>query len=152
MKKFILLVTLILLSTAIVNAEVTRKLVTNPDGSREYVFYSENKEIARYTLDDQGNIVRTIGQIPDGVVREYYKSGKLRGEGMFKNGKPEGIAKEYYEGGQLKAEWSIKDNKLDGVSKQYYENGTLRCIDTHKNGQRIKREEYDENGNPINRK
>ena len=146
MKKVIGLLVIFLLSAAIVSAEVIRKQTSNPDGTTAYVFYSEGKEIAKQTVDAAGNIIKTTGKIPDGVVKEYYKSGKLKGEGTFKDGKVEGIVKQYYESGKLKAEWNIKNGTLDGTSKRYYENGGIRYIDTYKNGQKIDRKSYDEQG------
>lgn len=150
MKILIGLLLLILLSTTIVSAEVTLKQMVNPDGTREYVYYSGGKEVAKQIVDDDGNIVKTIGIIPDGIVREYYKSGKLKGEGNFKDGKLEGTAKEYYESGKLKAEWNFKNGTLEGISKRYYESGEIRYIDTYKNGQKINRKAYDEKGKSRN--
>ena len=147
MKKVIGLLVIFLLSTAIVSAEVVRKKTSNPDGTTAYVFYSEGKEIAKQTVDAAGNIIKTEGKIPDGVVKEYYKSGKLKGEGTVKDGKPEGIVKEYFESGKLKVEWNIKNGTLDGTTKRYYESGDIRCIDKYKNGQKIDRKSYDEQGN-----
>lgn len=139
---------LILLSTSIVSAEVTRKQTLNPDGTKGYVFYSEGKEVAKQIVDDGGNVIKIIGKIPDGIVREYYQSGKLKGEGNFKDGKLEGIVKEYYESGKLKTEWNFKNDKLEGISKRYYESGGTKYIDTYKNGQKIDRKAYDEKGKP----
>jgi antitoxin component YwqK of YwqJK toxin-antitoxin module len=147
MKKVIGLLVIFLLSTAIVSAEVVRKATRNPDGTTSYVFYSDGKEIATQIMDGTGNIIKTEGKIPDGVVKEYYKSGKLKGEGTVKDGKAEGIVKEYYESGKLKAEWSIKNGVPDGTVKRYYESGSIRCIDTYKNGQKLDRKLYDEQGN-----
>jgi len=147
MKKVLCLLVIFLLSAAIVSAEVVRKATRNPDGTTSYVFYSDGKEIATQIMDGTGNIIKTEGKIPDGVVKEYYKSGKLKGEGTVKDGKAEGIVKEYYENGKLKAEWSIKNGVPDGTIKRYYESGSIRCIDTYKNGQKLDRKLYDEQGN-----
>ena len=149
MKKALCLLVIFLLSTAIVSAEVVRKATRNPDGTMSYLFYSDGKEVARQIIDGAGNIIKTEGKIPDGVVKEYYKSGKLKGEGTIKNGKVEGIVKEYYESGKLKAEWCIKNGVPDGTTKKYYESGSIRCIDTYKNGQKIDRKSYDQQGNLI---
>ena len=146
MRKELCLLVIFLLSTAIVYAEVTRKHTVNKEGFVEYVYYSEGKEVARQTLDESGNIIKTIGKIPDGVVKEYYKGGNLKGEGIFKDGKIEGIARQYYESGKLKAEWNFKNGTLDGITKKYYESGGIRYEDTYKNGQKMDRKAYDEQG------
>jgi len=146
MKRAAYVLVLILLSTVIVSAEVTRKRTVNQEGAVEYIYYSNGKEVARQTVDDNGNIVKIIGKIPDGTVKEYYKSGKLKGEGIFRDGKIEGIARQYYENGKLKTEWNFKNGALEGISKRYYESGGIRYIDTYKNGERIDRKAYDEEG------
>lgn len=146
MKKVTGLLLVILLNAVFVSAEVTMKQMINPDGTQGFIYYSEGKEIAKQIVDDSGNIVKTIGKIPDGTVKEYYKSGKLKGEGNFKDGKLEGTVKQYYESGKLKADWNFKNGTLEGISKRYYESGGIRYIDNYKNGQKINRKSYDEQG------
>ena len=147
MTKVTYLLVIFLLSTALLSAEVVRKQVRNPDGTMSYVFYSEGKEVAKQIVGGDGNIIKSEGKIPDGIVKEYYKSGKLKGEGTVQDGMVQGIVKEYYESGKLKGEWNLKNGKLDGESKRYYERGGIRCIDTYKNGVKIDRKSYDEQGN-----
>jgi antitoxin component YwqK of YwqJK toxin-antitoxin module len=63
-----------------------------------------------------------------GIYHAYYKSGKIRTEVPFTNGKKNGLLKEYYEGGELMSETPFIDDKENGVAKEYYENGELRTI------------------------
>lgn len=161
---------MVLLSTAVVYAEVTRKEMINPDGTVEHVFYSDGKEIAKQKLDDNGDIIQTIGKIPNGVVKGYYESGKLEYECNYRDNKLAGIVKVYYESGRLMKEWNYKDNKLNGITnwyfengkllrqfnyedgkregmtKKFYENGGIWSIKTYKNGKFINRKEYDKEG------
>ena len=58
MKRVEVCLLLILLITATVYAEVTRKKIVNPGGTVEYVFYGDSKEVAKQTLDEDENIVR----------------------------------------------------------------------------------------------
>lgn len=125
---------LVLLSTTIVSAEVTRKLIKNPDETVELVFYGEEKEVARQTLDEDENILKTIGKIPDGVVKEYYKSGKLRAEWNYKNGELEGTCNIYFENGELMFKNNYKSGKRDGVTKSYYRGLRLRYKYEYKDG------------------
>ena len=67
----------ILLSAVVVHAQVTRREIIAPDVTIEHIFYSEGRERARQTLDDSGNVLQTIGAIPDGVVKGYYGSGTI---------------------------------------------------------------------------
>jgi antitoxin component YwqK of YwqJK toxin-antitoxin module len=161
---------LILFAPAVIQAELKRKEMINPDGTVEHVFYSDGKEIAKQKLDDNGNILQTIGIIPNGIVRGYYESEKLEYECNYRDGKIEGIVKIYYESGKLMKEWNYKDNKLNGItkwysengklmrqfnykdgkregaSKKFYESGGIRSIKTYKNGKFINRKEYDKEG------
>ena len=160
----------LVLITVTVDAEVTRKSTINPDGTIEYVFYNNGKEIAKQKVDDFGNIVKTTGTIPDGVVKGYSESKKLEYECHYRDNKLEGILKEYSENGKLLREWIFKDNKLngattwyydnggvmrefnykdgtqEGAAKKFYENGGIWSIKTYKNGQFISRKEYDQEG------
>ena len=82
-----------------------------------------------------------------GLVKVYYRSGALRGEANFKNGKKEGPLKEYYESGALKVEVNWKNGKQDGLRKKYYESGALESESNWKNGKQDGlRKEYYESG------
>ena len=160
----------IVLSAVVVYAQVTRREIIAPDGTIEHIFYSEGKERARQTLDDSGNILETIGTIPDGVVKGYYENGTIEYACTYRGNKLEGTVTVYYESGKVMQEWHYKDNKrngitnwysesgglirqftyrdgkLDGVSKKFYENGVLWSTKTYRDGKFIARKEYDENG------
>jgi len=117
---------LFVLAVVPVYGEVTRKLISNKDGTPEFVFYSGGKEIARHKGDTNGTIIKRSGTIPDGLVKQYYDDGSLFGEWNYKGGALEGISKVYYpKSGELKNEWSFKNNKLEGISRSYYKSGKL---------------------------
>ena len=124
---------LVLLSCATVPKEVSRKLISNTDGTKEYVFYSEGEEITKQIVKD-GSIIKTTGKIPDGIVKEYYKSEQLETEWNYKNNKLEDISKQYYKSGALMAEKNFRDGKREGMSKRYYESGTLLSERNFKDG------------------
>ncbi len=161
----------VLLSIPAGCAEVTRNAMLSPDGTVEYVFYSDGGEIAQQKEDAYGNILHTTGKIPDGTVKGYDESGRLEYECNYKDNKLEGVIRVYYESGKLMNEWNYKNNKLNGLTKWYSENGTLVrqfsykdgiregmtkkfyenggiwSIKTYKNGKLINRKEYDTEGN-----
>ena len=126
----------ILLSAAVVFAEVTRKATPNPDRTIEFVFYSKGKEVARQLVDKDGIILKTTGKVPDGVVKEYYESKKLKSEYYYKDNKLEGTIKQYYESGLLREESNYKKGKLDGKYRNYYTTGSLGGEWSYKNGKR----------------
>ena len=63
---------------------------------------------------------------PTGIVRIYYKSGKLEGERTYSD-------KEYYKNGNIKEEANFKDTKLNGEDKEYFEDGKLKSDKTYIN-------------------
>jgi len=146
MKKAAVCLLLILFSTSVICAEVTRKKIRGPDGTKEHVFYSGEKEVARQIVDKNGNIIKITGKIPDGVVKGYYDNGALSGMWSYKNDKKEGVVKEYYKDGKLLEESNYKNGRLEGTAKLYYKNGKVADVFTYKNGQLINRKTYDMKG------
>ena len=104
MKKAAVCLLLILFSTSVICAEVTREKKKSSNGTMEHVFYSGKKEVARQVVDEDGNIIKTTGKVPDGVVKGYYDNGALSGMWSYKNGKREGAVKEHYKNGKLSEE------------------------------------------------
>lgn len=89
----------------------------------------------------------------DGIYKLYYKSGKIKEEGTYKNDKKEGIIKRYYESGKVIQEETYKNNEQNGIVKSYYENGKLMEQGNYKDGKAIGIVElYDENGKLKERK
>jgi len=170
MKKVLLCVLLMLLSTAVTYAEIIRKKVVSADGTTELIFYSGTQEVARQRIGDNGRVIKTTGKVPDGVVRAYhsngvlvgemsyehgklegiertyYKNGNLRSETTYKNGKREGVIKKFYGGGTVSAESHYKNDTLEGITTHYYRTGVVSDIYTYKNGQLVNRKTYDEKG------
>ena len=107
-------------------AKVTRKIVNNTEGAKQIVFYSDGREVAREILDGDGKVIKANGKIPDGIIKEYYESGKLKTEWNYKNGKLKGICKTYYESGELMFRYNYKDGERDGVTRSYYKNRKLK--------------------------
>jgi antitoxin component YwqK of YwqJK toxin-antitoxin module len=86
---------------------------------------------------------------PVGLVRSYFKNGKLKGVTPFANGVMNGVVKEYYESGKLKGEHPYTNDLENGADKEYYENGKLKTVITFKDGQEISTKKYDINGKEI---
>ena len=104
---------------------ITVNAIKNPNNTITSFFYSAGKEIAQQVRDRDGAIIKATGTIPDGIVREYYESGKLKEVSNYKNNKREGTSKWYYEDGVLRAERPYKDDKLNGIVKWHYTTGSL---------------------------
>lgn len=68
----------------------------------------------------------------DSIEREYFKSGVLKVEWNFGTC----IYKEFYRSGKLKGECNIKEGKLYGIYKEYYESGALKREVNYQSGKR----------------
>jgi len=125
---------LVTLSAAFVFAEVSIKTVRNIDRTKQMIFYSNGREIAKNILNEDDKVIRTIGKIPDGIIKEYYQSGRLKAEWNYKNGKPEGLCKTYYESGELMFKYNYQGGKREGLTKSYYRNGRLKYEYNYRGG------------------
>jgi len=88
----------------------------------------KGKDTVKYML-----IVYKHGDII-GMVRQYYKNGKLKQETPFINGKKDGIGKEYYPNGILMSVAHFTNDTVDGVEKTYNKDGILQEETPFKNG------------------
>ena len=61
----------------------------------------------------------------DGVLKEYFKNGKIHSEIPYINNQKQGVAKVYNEKGQLTKEVSFQNNKFHGVAKSYSQTGEI---------------------------
>jgi antitoxin component YwqK of YwqJK toxin-antitoxin module len=114
--------------------EIVRKVIISPEGTKEHVFYSGEKGVARQILNEDETIIKTVGEIPDGVIREYYGSGEVKAEHNYKNNKLEGMSKVYYKNGNLNFKCTYRDGKKEGVCKLYYKNGSTKYVYEYKKG------------------
>lgn len=79
---------------------------------------------------------------PKGIVRDYYITGELQGEGTFvyvdyeDDGKnfSEGEMKTYYRSGKLESQMTYYNNKPNGPRTEYYENGKVKSESFFKYG------------------
>ena len=109
---------------------------TNIFYGAEYIFVQADREIARQELDMDGNIVEQEGQVPDGLVYEYYDIGAVRTKVNYLNNNPVGIESIYDQDNILLEERDWKAGKLDGLIKTYYKNGKVKTEINYKDGTR----------------
>lgn len=70
--------------------------------------------------------------------KNFYKTGELKSIiNLDENYTPNGIYKRYYKSGRLKAIGRYKNGKLDDKFLNYYESGKIEEIGTYKNGKLI---------------
>ncbi len=85
----------------------------------------------------------------NGVIVEYYESGKVFRKMTIINGQENGIEKEYYENGNLRVETNVVDGYADGLSKLYNEDGKLYMEINWDKGNATQMKVYDESGKVV---
>jgi hypothetical protein len=78
---------------------------------------------------DNGNLksqihYNSLGEM-DGVVKHYYKNGKVSKEIFYTNGKKNGKYTEFYKSGEVKYKTFFKNDEQDGYFYEYYEDGNI---------------------------
>lgn len=145
--------TLKLKSEKVTESEIIRQ--TFPDAYQPtrivYKFSKDGKKMAMQEVslkkdNPYPEVIKTEGEIPDGIVKEYYSSGQLLGEYTYKNNKEHGLTKTYHHTGSLKSEALLEDGLLKTL-KVYSENGHLIQKFEYDKGIIIKAELYYSNGN-----
>jgi hypothetical protein len=71
-----------------------------------------------------------------GLVKTFYKDGKVESEINYSNNIREGEAKFYFENGNIKRDLTYVNGRVDGLVKEYYENGKLKLSYTITNGKK----------------
>ncbi len=72
---------------------------------------------------------------PSGLVRSYYKNGKIESISFYSNGQSNGVSKKFYENGTVAMETPTLNGKLNGTSKMYYKSGKIESESSYKDGQ-----------------
>lgn len=129
-----------LLVATIVMSQIAACTQTNTENKDKKTSPSQESKFKPHVLRD------TIG----GIFHEYYKNGKIKMQGMLKDGKREGDWSSFYENGKV---WSIGEyvnGKRNGIGNVFYENGVLRMEGMYKNDKQVgKWKLYDEQGKLI---
>lgn len=118
-------------------AKVIRKAKLDP--SREYtlsLIYADDKEVARYKVNQMGELFDLQGEIPDGKVVFTNETTRTNGEEKYQNNKRHGDYVEYYEAGSVK----IKAQYLRGEilnRDEYFIDGTLKMTEDYQDALRF---------------
>lgn len=75
--------------------------------------------------------------------------GKEISEIKYVNGVQDGPAREWYPSGQLKSESIYRDNVLHGHDRKFREDGSLASEKHYEHGVLVRSVEWDENGHPV---
>ena len=80
-------------------------------------FYVDGKQIAEETVSANGATLELLGEIPDGEVKEFTESGKVKTEAFYKNNKLNGVLTRYLEDGRILSKETYEDGVLKGEAQ-----------------------------------
>jgi len=134
MKKLIAALLFFILLSGTAFSEVKKKTERWSNGAiREITFFIGTTKVAAVRYDMKGKKTED-GRIPDDVVREYYKSGKIKSEAIYKGGIISGGEISYYENGNLMSQCLYENGVQHGAQKYYSDNGSLKSTVNYING------------------
>jgi hypothetical protein len=84
--------------------------------------------IKQYTSG--GNMIKEVtfkNGIREGLMKSFYKSGRVRQTFWYHNGLREDSARWLYEEGEVFRTTPYKNDTIDGIQKQFYRNGRLKA-------------------------
>ena len=87
---------------------------------------NEKTNAPKDSLKTQATTVIKEDVVTDGESITFYKSGKVKFQGMMKNGKREGLWKSYYESGVKWSETTFSEGKKNGKTTTWFENSQMR--------------------------
>jgi antitoxin component YwqK of YwqJK toxin-antitoxin module len=93
-----------------------------------------------------GETILEEGKIPDGMVVENYKDGKVKNIIFYQNGKRNGPAISLYESGRIKTQSYYKDGMLEGKAYYFFESGAIKAESKIVHGKQLYHYEYTETG------
>jgi hypothetical protein len=135
MKKTLgMLFCVLFVATAVAAEVVCKQEVGSTDGKIRKIYYQDGKEVAMKDFVATGDCVQSWGEVPDGVVREYFSDGQLKYESSFVNNKREGAFKRYYSSGKLHSQGEFLNGQLDGEVTLYNQNGGVAYKTTYQWG------------------
>src|ERR1700722_4545491 len=134
------------------NKAEAKNLIVNGKKEGKWCEYNKQRSFDHSHEDDTISYDLTVykaGKV-NGIMREYYMSGKIEAEMRFRDNHQYGVYKAYYESGKLEVDGFYNNNfQLDGVYTKYYENGKVKMRIVYSNGLNKEEKNYDENGNEI---
>jgi len=92
--------------------------------------YDENGEILNSTVFDEFGDKKSEGKfnkngLKNGEWKNFYSSGKIKGNGSYKNGKKTGMWCFYYKNGNIEEKGLYQNDKTNGVWKWFYQSGNI---------------------------
>ena len=102
--------------------------------SPNYIFYRNEREVAKGKWQEGGQFLITEGNPRDGIYKEYFDSGEVMRTFRFQNGSLSGASKVFYRSGKIEREGFFKNGREIGKSRFFYPDGKLKGWSMYQNG------------------
>jgi hypothetical protein len=102
--------------------------------AKTLTYEADGKVVAREVYENEFTLIGREGAIPDGIVKEYYDTGKIRLVQNYCNARLEGTSREYYADGKIREERNYQNGDRNGVTREYDRNGRLKSESYYKDG------------------
>lgn len=86
-------------------------------------FYVNGKQIAEETISSNGATLELLGEIPDGEVKEFTETGKLKTQATYKNNKLNGVLTRYNDEEKIFSKETYEDGILKGPAEYFSYSG-----------------------------
>ena len=120
---------------------LTRGLALNPDEREHLHFAVEKIYIEDFESGENRLDQFEFRDLPDIIQMEFAEIELAR--------TANGTVNTYNVDGSLKTVWTLRNGKPDGAVVTYYKNKEMQYIDIYKEGRRINRKKYDEEGKLV---
>jgi len=130
----------------IVTVEFSKQKDAKPGLMIYHLVFKRGKVIIAKRSYHNGETILEEGKIPDGIVVENYKDGKVKNIMFFKNGKRNGPAIGLYESGRIKVQSIYNDGNPTGKGFYSFESGAIKTEWEIANGKELYHYEYTESG------
>lgn len=91
----------------------------------EYAYYFNGKYAGLRVADMDGALLRSEGNVPDGVYREFSADDTLLKEMVMAEGRQNGLFQCFYPGGGVQSEMYYYNGKPHGLRRVFDKDGTL---------------------------
>jgi TonB family protein len=115
--------------------------------------YLKNKKSGFWTTWHIDGSIQSQGNYVDGDEEGewnvWYKGDKIASTGNYKFGKRDGPWKNWFKNGSIEQEGTYKEDKREGAWTFYFQSGPVSAKEIYQNGEAVKVEFWDEQGNPV---
>lgn len=101
------------------------------------------REVTYKELKWQDDVYFLEGKPYNGIARDKFKSGQIKGEYAFKAGRLHGVVKEWWDNGQLSTETHFENGRRHGLNRYWSKKGNLMKEQVYDHDKSVSEKHYD---------